>query len=276
MKKLILFISLLTSVVCNNIYPETEVKCTIDVNNIFEGRIRTNFDLYNLSLIWKIDSDGLNYIEPFFKTPVMSIGRIYLKGLFREMCNPDSINITSSLIGEKTALNVTDSFGRSSRYGFFVSPRLMFNLYGWGYILNSGGISSGFAADNIDIINLRYFGISTGAIVSASSYKEEVSSSWFNDSVMSPQQMGLNSLMEMRLRFGENTGQGRKIQFTRSEKFSTAFSFMGAASLPQYTKKGWLIRSFFSTGNRNAYLRGMLQAESDLYISGNGVIPKNK
>ncbi len=232
----------------------------------FMNRLRFTGEYTRLSLAFSINDKGFDWAEPSFVSPVISAGRMELKGLPRELFNPDGTAPGSSVFSENSRLRITDSFDRSSRFGITSET----GVTSWIFRTNSGLISAGIVST---ICNYKYFEADT--CISAGTCPDTAADSWFADHSVLPGQISLNAAAE--LRFGtefpvsetaENTG--RRIMRNDSAGKMAAASFLAGLSMPEYTMPGFFVRSVFSAGSRAAGIRGLFQWVDDAYIPPSG------
>lgn len=272
MKKitLLLIIFLLIPIVC--LHAEVGLKCGFDSNGCFNNRLKFNGKSMGFSLLSAVSVNGFEWVEPTAFLKPLSIGRIKLEGIVRELHNPDGNSPSASVLTENSGLRVTDSMSRSSRYGILIAPLNEHNFSAWLYRANSGLISTGLFINQTDIIKLPLFCMEGEFILTAGSYDDCAGSEWFGSTAALSQQLGLNTAVELRLSAG-NSVAGRRMMIPDGDKLSGKFSFTAACSIPEYTGLGGLIRTTAAAGTRDLYLRALFQSISPNYIASSGEVP---
>lgn len=251
---------------------DVQLKAGFDKDGLFNNRLRFTGELFGFSLLASLSQDEIKYIEPDFISPTASVGRVFLKGFIRELYNPDGLNPAASVLTETTAVSVTDSMSRSSRYGLVISPGSSIDFNTWLFRANSGLFSGGLMLNDLKLDSFPEVCPELDIVLNIVSYGGKTGSEWFDSSPAVPSQYGINPAAEIRLAGGTGDDSGRRMMKPLSDDLTAAFSLLAAASLPQYTAQGYLLRSFAAVGTKKAAFHGLFQMASPEYIRPSGKV----
>ena len=256
---------------CFSVNGSPSLKTELSDEN-FMNRLRFKGESTRLSLALSINDQGFDWAEPSFVSPVISAGRMELKGLPRELLNPDGTAPGSSVYSENSRVRITDSFDRSSRFGLSAGT----GSPSWVYRTNSGAVSAGIVST---VCSFKYF--ETDAYISAGTCPAGACGSWFDDHRVLPGQICINTAAELRA--GSELpvadvlkNAGRKIMRDDAAGNRLAASFLAGISLPEYTEPGFLLRAAVNAGGRSAGIRGLFQWVGEEYLPPTGKCPSYK
>jgi hypothetical protein len=249
---------------------EGQLKSGFDQEGIFNNRLRIEYEFIRISLLASLSVEELKYIEADLISPELSIGRIYPKGLVREMYNPDGVSPSASVLTETSAVSISDSMSRSSRYGAVFSADSDLDFNAWLFRANSGEISAGLMLDSLSLLDVQGFCSDLNIFMNLSGYDGNSFSEWFDSEAVNPPQAGLNPAAELCYSSSPSEGSGRRLMKYSGDAFSIKASLLAAASCPQYTEHGYLLRFLASAGNKTAACTALVQAASPEYMTPSG------